>query len=103
MHNFHFLFDNCKIGITLVLIPGTLTHGKPVVIKHEASYTDNFLLLVGSAEMGSEHVLGKAIVKYAQGKCKLKEARNFEAYLGKVCSASMAVFVPAATAMLTSA
>jgi Cu+-exporting ATPase len=67
---------------------GTLTQGTLVVVRHkvfEDKYADTFLLLAGSAETGSEHVIGKAIVKYTEeeGKCKLKQPRNFEAVPGK--------------------
>lgn len=67
---------------------GTLTYGKPTVSQHTLfsnKYDDRaFLFHVGSAEMGSEHVLGKAIVQYAQQQGEqLQEPTDFKTTPGK--------------------
>ena len=75
-----------KINTIVFDKTGTLTYGTPKVVKHVvflSKFEDNFLELVGSAELGSEHVLGKAIVKYAQATCKLAEPCGYEAEPGK--------------------
>ncbi|NLJ95589.1 MAG: copper-translocating P-type ATPase [Clostridiales bacterium] len=66
---------------------GTLTEGKPQVTDILASrdYTDNELLkIAASAEKGSEHPLGEAIIKYAEDKgIILSEASDFNAIPGR--------------------
>ncbi len=64
---------------------GTLTEGKPKVtdIITEAGREDELLILAASAEKGSEHPLGEAIVKGAEEKgLELKEIQNFKAIPG---------------------
>ena len=64
---------------------GTLTEGKPKVtdIITEAGRKDELLVLAASAEKGSEHPLGEAIVKGAEEKgLALKEIQNFKAIPG---------------------
>ncbi len=64
---------------------GTLTEGKPKVtdIITEAGREDELLVLAASAEKGSEHPLGEAIVKGAEEKgLALKEIQNFKAIPG---------------------
>lgn len=49
---------------------GTLTEGKPFIVNYltniEGAKIQNFLQIVASLESGSEHPLGKALVKYAE-------------------------------------
>ncbi len=67
---------------------GTITRGEPsvadVVISKSASIDENqVLLLAGSAERGSEHPLGEAIVRAAQERqLTLANPQNFEAVTG---------------------
>lgn len=64
---------------------GTLTEGKPKVtdIITEAGREDELLILAASAEKGSEHPLGEAIVKGAEEKgLALKEIQHFKAIPG---------------------
>lgn len=67
---------------------GTLTRGQPSVTDVVASEThqldETYLLsLAGSAERGSEHPLGEAIVQAAQARgLELSEPQNFEAVTG---------------------
>ncbi|AOR24640.1 heavy metal translocating P-type ATPase [Clostridium taeniosporum] len=64
---------------------GTITEGKPKVtdILVNNITEDEALLLAASAEKGSEHPLGEAIVKEAEDrKLKLKEISNFNAIPG---------------------
>lgn len=68
---------------------GTLTEGKPVVtdiVLSESSQFDetSLLSLAATAEKGSEHPLGEAIVKEAENRTlSLGEAKNFEAIPGQ--------------------
>jgi Cu+-exporting ATPase len=65
---------------------GTLTKGEPQVtdLKSFGEYTEKELLkLIGSAEKGSEHPLGEAIVKAAEeNHMELVQAERFEAIPG---------------------
>ncbi|MGG5460654.1 heavy metal translocating P-type ATPase [Clostridium sp. B9] len=65
---------------------GTITEGKPKVtdIICDEYSKDELLALAASAEKGSEHPLGEAIVRDAEEKkLKLKEVSDFEAIPGK--------------------
>ena len=68
---------------------GTLTRGEPsvtdVVVSHAASFDETTLLtLAASAERGSEHPLGAAIVRAAQERAiTLLEPQQFEAIAGQ--------------------
>lgn len=68
---------------------GTLTEGKPVVtdtvLSQQATVTEDMLLnMAASAEKGSEHPLGEAIVKEAEDKgIDVQEASDFEAIPGQ--------------------
>jgi magnesium-transporting ATPase (P-type) len=68
---------------------GTLTHGKPwvtdVEIMDEQVTEREFWRLVGSAEMGSEHPLARAVVEYAATSMQLQLAHpaEFQARVGK--------------------
>ncbi|MGN6032332.1 MAG: heavy metal translocating P-type ATPase, partial [Thermomicrobiales bacterium] len=65
---------------------GTITKGEPSLVAIETAGgidRDDLLRLVAAAEVGSEHPLGAAIVKAAQGKGEtLLEADTFEAVAG---------------------
>ncbi len=66
---------------------GTLTHGKPkvtdVVLSKKEVTEEELLYFAASAEYGSEHPLGKAIVEKAKEQgISLKEPRDFEAVKG---------------------
>lgn len=73
---------------------GTLTYGKLEVsdmISFTARSEDELLTLVASAEMRSEHPLGKAIVAHAKEKqLALIEAKEFQMKAGKGICASIA-------------
>jgi Cu+-exporting ATPase len=66
---------------------GTITEGKPGVtdvIPLNGIAEDELIHLAGSAESGSEHPLGQAIVDYArQHNGQLEKAQQFEALTGK--------------------
>lgn len=68
---------------------GTITHGKPdvttVVLQPNSSFEeDDILRIAASAEQGSEHPLGKAIVEAAQSRSlPLTQLEDFESYAGK--------------------
>jgi Cu+-exporting ATPase len=70
---------------------GTLTHGKPVVTDvalFTASYSyEQLCFLIGSAELNSEHVLGKTLVAFAQSnpqvELPLEQPVNFVATTGR--------------------
>ncbi|MEE9398109.1 MAG: heavy metal translocating P-type ATPase [Methylococcales bacterium] len=66
---------------------GTITEGKPVVtdIINISKRTDKQILtLAASAEINSEHFLGKAIVDHAQeAKCSLKQTSHFQSTPGR--------------------
>ncbi len=76
-----------KLNTIVLDKTGTLTKGKPEVtdIIALAGATENEVLaLAASAEKGSEHPLGEAIVKRAQeNNLKLATAQNFSAIPGK--------------------
>jgi len=61
---------------------GTLTNGKPIVKEFEQISDDNsislvqLILLAGSAELNSQHPLGKAIVKYSKHIINLYNDKN---------------------------
>jgi Cu+-exporting ATPase len=67
---------------------GTITEGKPAVVDiiplaADTIDTDQLLRLAASAEKGSEHPLGKAIVKKAEAKrIELQEPENFKTHGG---------------------
>ena len=61
-----------KIHTVILDKTGTLTHGKPRVVDLVSLHAgvgkdDELLLLAASVERGSEHPLGKAIVREAEG------------------------------------
>ena len=65
---------------------GTITEGKPVVtdIISKEMNKEELLSIAASAEKGSEHPLGEAIIKFAEEKnIKLKEIKNFNAIPGQ--------------------
>ncbi|CAN5496982.1 heavy metal translocating P-type ATPase [soil metagenome] len=72
---------------------GTLTRGKPAVvaIQPTASFDENDLLrLVASAEVGSEHPLGEAIVNKARERgLDLSPTTSFEAIAGRGITATI--------------
>jgi Cu+-exporting ATPase len=74
-----------KVGIVVLDKTGTITAGKPEVISVEPLQPglsmEELLHLAASAERGSEHPLGEAIVRRAAGMA-LSEARDFEAVTG---------------------
>ncbi|HMB01039.1 MAG TPA: heavy metal translocating P-type ATPase, partial [Spirochaetota bacterium] len=73
---------------------GTITEGKPRVtdiIPAEGYDENNLLTLAASAEAGSEHPLGRAIVKAAKEKnVKLQKIKDFKAVTGKGIKAQLA-------------
>jgi Cu+-exporting ATPase len=76
-----------KIDAIIFDKTGTLTHGKPSVtnlIMINSGYSkEDALLLAGSAEKGSEHPLGQAIVNYAKGEgISLEDPIDFQAIKG---------------------
>jgi len=79
------------MGKTKVIVldkTGTLTKGQPSVtdirVFGEEINEDEFLQIAASAESGSEHPLGKAIVaKAKERQIKIQEPRNFKALFGK--------------------
>ena len=74
-----------KIQTVVLDKTGTLTQGKPVVtdILAEEISEDELLRLAASAERGSEHPLGEALVETAKEKgLALEEASHFEALPG---------------------
>ena len=74
---------------------GTLTEGKPrvtdIVRAVEAPPEEDLLRLVASAERGSEHPLGEAIVRYARDdrSLELPDASGFEASSGQGIAATV--------------
>jgi Cu+-exporting ATPase len=72
---------------------GTLTKGEPKLTDIESfgTYTEDELLqLVGSAEKGSEHPLGEAIVQATEDKgLELLSVENFEAISGQGITATL--------------
>ena len=75
---------------------GTLTEGKPrvtdVIRADDAPAEDELLRLIASAERGSEHPLGEAIVRYAvdERAVELVDPTEFEAISGQGIVASVA-------------
>jgi len=76
-----------KINTIVFDKTGTITEGKPTVtdvITTGGTDAERLLLITASAEKGSEHPLGSAIVAGAQGKgMVLLEADNFESITGR--------------------
>jgi Cu+-exporting ATPase len=72
---------------------GTITQGQPQVtdvVANGALGEEEILRLAASAERGSEHPLGEAIVEAAQGRgLALEEAQEFEAVAGQGISVSL--------------
>ena len=74
---------------------GTLTEGKPrvtdIVPSPDAPPEDELIRLVASAERGSEHPLGEAIVRYARDErsLELPEAADFAATSGQGIAATV--------------
>jgi len=83
-----------KIGAVLLDKTGTLTRGKPKVtdiITLPSSSREEVLRLAASAEHGSEHPLGEAIVKAAAEKrLQVSPASDFNAIPGHGVEASVA-------------
>lgn len=72
-----------KINAVMFDKTGTLTEGKPYVTDIISDYKDKLLLIAASAENGSEHPLGEAIVREAKEKnIKLLNIENFKAIAG---------------------
>ena len=75
-----------KITTVILDKTGTITEGKPAVtdiVTVDGHSEDELLRLAASAERGSEHPLGEAIVQEAQGRgLSLAEAREFNAVPG---------------------
>ncbi|MCH8161206.1 MAG: copper-translocating P-type ATPase [Chloroflexi bacterium] len=75
-----------KITTVILDKTGTITEGKPSVtdiVTVDGNAEDELLRLAASAERGSEHPLGEAIVQEAQGRgLSLAEAREFNAVPG---------------------
>ncbi len=82
-----------KINAVLLDKTGTLTQGEPKVtdvITIPSSSQDEVLRLAASAERGSEHPLGEAIVREAQArKLELSQATGFNAIPGHGVEASV--------------
>jgi len=82
-----------KIRAVLLDKTGTLTQGEPRVtdiIALPSSSQDEILRLAASAEHGSEHPLGEAIVKAAsEKKLKIASAKDFNAIPGQGIEASV--------------
>lgn len=66
---------------------GTITKGEPAVtdfITVDEADEDSIMQIAGSAEKGSEHPIGEAIVRYAQeNDVELQDVSNFKAISGK--------------------
>ena len=72
-----------KINAVMFDKTGTLTEGKPYVTDIISNDKDKLLLIAASAENGSEHPLGEAIVREAKEKnIKLLNIENFKAIAG---------------------
>ncbi|MGL6064178.1 MAG: heavy metal translocating P-type ATPase [Fusobacteriaceae bacterium] len=75
-----------KINVVVLDKTGTITEGKPKVtdiIVEEGITEEEILILAGSAEKGSEHSLGEAIVKEMQSKkLEFEKIENFKAIPG---------------------
>ncbi len=76
-----------KIDTLVIDKTGTLTEGKPKVVKIVAAQgfnEDQILMLAAALEQGSEHPLAHAIVKAAQEKnLKFSKAQDFDSPTGK--------------------
>ena len=78
---------------------GTLTHGKPVVTDYKIFSpnftTRQFFFFVGSAELGSEHVIGKAIVKHVKDEkiCELSQPSEFTVSDGRTRGRRHVIFI----------
>ena len=76
-----------KINTIIFDKTGTITEGKPTVtdvLTADSSPADNLLQIVASAERGSEHPLGQAIVAGAQNRgLKLFKADHFSSITGR--------------------
>lgn len=73
-----------KIDAVILDKTGTVTNGRAVVTDITAENEDALLRLAASAEQGSEHTLGEAIVSYAKGKnIGLTPVESFEAVSGR--------------------
>jgi Cu+-exporting ATPase len=77
-------------GLTAIVLDktGTLTRGEPsvtdLVVGHASLDETSLLMLAASAERGSEHPLGAAIVRAANERLiPLKEPQRFEAIMGQ--------------------
>ena len=72
-----------KINAVMFDKTGTLTEGKPYVTDIISDDKDKLLLIAASAENGSEHPLGEAIVRASKEKnIKLINIENFKAIAG---------------------
>ena len=72
-----------KINAVMFDKTGTLTEGKPYLTDIISKDKERLLLLTASAENGSEHPLGEAIVREAKEKnLKLLQVENFKALSG---------------------
>ena len=72
---------------------GTLTQGEPVVVNFISTFSDDdeLLSLVASAQVGSEHPLGRALVAHANKReLSLQKPENFRAHIGKGTTAEVA-------------
>ncbi|MDA0080801.1 heavy metal translocating P-type ATPase [Brachyspira hyodysenteriae] len=79
-----------KINAVMFDKTGTLTEGKPYVTDIISDDKDKLLLIAASAENGSEHPLGEAIVREAKEKnIKLLNIENFKA----IASFGIEVFI----------
>lgn len=82
-----------KINTIVFDKTGTITEGKPTVtdvLTTEGLQADELLQLTASAERGSEHPLGQAIVLYAQESgVELQKADSFNAIAGRGIEAIM--------------
>jgi Cu+-exporting ATPase len=76
-----------KIDVVVLDKTGTITEGKPTVtdvLPVESGEADYLLRIAASAETGSEHPLGQAIVAGARGKgLDIIKADNFESITGR--------------------
>ncbi len=84
-----------NVGAVILDKTGTLTEGKPrvtdIIRAGEALPEEDLLRLVASAERGSEHPLGEAIVRFARDdrSLELAEASGFEASSGQGIAATV--------------
>ncbi|KAF0977493.1 hypothetical protein FDP41_003485 [Naegleria fowleri] len=90
-----------KVNCVIFDKTGTLTHGKPIVTnveileEHASEWSEEqFLQVIGSAELGSEHLLGKAIVEHVQSLNKgisLSHPKDYVAEPGKGLTCSVTI------------